>query len=128
LVLEAISKPIPTGVNVREYFAINPGYMSMPLGSRNKMRADFTVARTMNTWREILSVVSAVKGVELRRRNRAKDMLLFRGEHLHVRVVGKGGLQVLTAECQGLRAVAVGEEPEVADSDAAWGQDARASS
>ena len=38
-------------------------------------------------------------------------------------MVRKGGLQVLTAECQGLRAAAVGEETEVADFDEAWGQD-----
>ena len=42
LVLEAISKPMQSGVIVRKDFAINPGHLSMPPASRNKTRADFT--------------------------------------------------------------------------------------
>ena len=48
---------------------------------------------------------------------------LLRGEHLGGRMVGNGGLQVLTAKREGLRAVAVSEETEVADLDEAQGQD-----
>jgi hypothetical protein len=38
-------------------------------------------------------------------------------------MVGHGGRQILTTQREGLRAVAVGEEPEMPDLDEAWWQD-----